>query len=328
MTKTVSASRIRIDTAFLSGLGRFGALALLILVGSLVSDVFLSGRNISNIVTNASVMIILGVGQTITIITNGPDLSAGSILTICAVIATILIKTFGVFFPVAMLAAIALGMFLGFLNGYMIARIGIPSFISTYGLQWAVFGFAYVILKGYVIYDFDTAFRFIGNGYLFGTLPMPIVVMAAVVIAGVLVLRKTILGRELFSVGANRVAARMSGVDSERKIIQAFVISGGLAALAGIVLVARINAVQADIGRNYVLPVIAAVFMGGTSPTGGRGTIIGTVIGALIITVVQNGMNLLAVPSVWRDAVIGVLIILTVLIDIAMRKRLSRIQAT
>lgn len=326
MTTPKTGARSRSNPSFLAGLGRFGALAVLIAVGALVSDVFLSGRNISNIVTNASVMIILGVGQTIAIITNGPDLSAGSVLTICAVIATLMVKQLGVFFPVAILAALVLGMFLGYLNGYMIARIGIPSFISTYGLQWAVFGFAYVILKGYVIYDFDTAFRFIGNGYLFGTIPMPIVVMVLVVAGGVFMLRKTVLGRELYAVGANRVAARMSGVDTERKIMQAFILSGALAALAGIVLVARINAVQADIGKNYVLPVIAAVFMGGTSPTGGRGSLVGTVIGALIITVVQNGMNLLAVDSVWRDAVIGVLIILTVLIDIAMQKRLTRVQ--
>jgi ribose/xylose/arabinose/galactoside ABC-type transport system permease subunit len=148
--------------------------------------------------------------------------------------------------------------------------------------------------------------------------------MLLVVAVGIFMLRKTTLGRRLFAVGSNRISARMSGIDTERTILLAFMMSGGLAALAGVVLVARINAVQSDIGKNYVLPIIAAVFMGGTSPTGGRGTIIGTVIGALIMTVVQNGMNLLAVPSVWRDAVIGVLIIGTVLIDIVMSKRLSR----
>ena len=327
MTRHTIGDGRRLNTAVISGISRFGALGLLIVIGAMASDVFLSGRNISNIITNASVMIILGVGQTIAIITNGPDLSAGSILTICAVVASILIKTFGVFFPVAILVGIVLGMFLGFLNGYMIARIGIPAFISTYGLQWAVFGFAYVILKGYVIYDFDPAFRFIGNGYLFGVIPMPIVVMSLVVVSGIVLMRKTKLGRQFFATGANRVSARMSGVDTERTIIKAFVISGGLAALAGVVLVARINAVQADIGKSYILPTIAAVFMGGTSPTGGYGTIVGTVIGALIITVVTNGMNLLAVPSVWRDAVIGLLIILTVLIDIVMRKRLAKAQA-
>ena len=215
-------------------------------------------------------------------------------------------------------------MMLGYLNGFMIAKIGIPSFISTYGLQWAVFGFAYLILKGYVIYDFDPKFRFIGNGFLFGLIPMPIVTMLVVVLCGIFLLRKTTLGRKFRAVGANRDAAHMSGLRTDRTIIQAFVISGFLAALAGYVLVARINAVQADIGVNYLLPVVATVFMGGTSPTGGRGSIVGTVIGALIMTLVENAMNLLAIPSVWRDAIIGTLIIVTVLVDISTKKRLAQ----
>ncbi|MFA5468880.1 MAG: ABC transporter permease [Sphaerochaetaceae bacterium] len=319
-------SRSESRTEILSALGRFGALVVLIIVGSIVSEVFLSSRNISNIITNASVMIIMGVGQTIAIITNGPDLSAGSIMTICAVVAAILVKTVGIFFPVAILIALALGIFLGFINGYMIAKVGIPSFISTYGLQWAVFGFAYVILRGYVIYDFPASFRFIGNGYLFSVIPMPIVIMVIVVITGIFLLNKTTVGRCLFAVGSNSVSANMSGVDTSKTVFQAFIISGALSALAGVVLIARINAVQADIGRNYLLPVIATVFMGGTSPTGGQGTIIGTVIGAIIITIVQNIMNLLAVPSVWRDAIIGLLIIVTVLVDIIVKKRISNIK--
>ena len=149
----------RLDPALLSGLGRFLALALLMAAMAIVSRVFMSAQNLRNIITNASIMIILGVGQTITIITNGPDLSVGSIMTICAVVASLMVKVLGVFFPFAVLAALGLGMALGYLNGFMIAKVGIPSFISTYGLQWAVFGFAYVILKGYVIYDFDPAFR-------------------------------------------------------------------------------------------------------------------------------------------------------------------------
>lgn len=313
-------------TKILSALGRFGALLVLLIVGSIVSDVFLSSRNISNIITNASVMIIMGVGQTITIITNGPDLSAGSIMTICAVVAAILVKVVGMFFPLAILIALALGIFLGAINGYMIAKVGIPSFISTYGLQWAVFGFAYVILRGYVIYDFPTSFRFIGNGHLFSVIPMPIVVMIIVVVAGVFLLNRTTVGRCFFAVGSNSVSANMSGVDAKKTIFQAFIISGALSALAGVVLAARINAVQADIGKNYLLPVIATVFMGGTSATGGEGTIIGTVIGAIIITIVQNIMNLLAVPSVWREAIIGILIIVTVLIDIIVKKRISNIK--
>lgn len=322
MNMVERAKSIFSNAEIIAGLGRVLALGVLMLAMTLISDVFLNVQNLSNIVTNASVMIILGVGQTITIITNGPDLSVGSILTICGVVAAMLVKA-GVPLPLVILAALVLGMLLGYLNGFMIAKIGIPSFISTYGLQWAVFGFAYLILKGYVIYDFDPGFRFIGNGFLFGLVPMPIVTMLVVVLGGIFLLRKTTHGRRFHAVGANRDAAHMSGLKTDRIIIQAFVISGFLAALAGYVLVARINAVQADIGVNYLLPVVATVFMGGTSPTGGRGSIVGTVIGALIMTLVENAMNLLAIPSVWRDAIIGALIIITVLVDITTKKRLA-----
>jgi len=312
-----------VEPAVLAGFGRFTVFLLFCLIMSLVSPVFFSVRNISNVVTNACIMIILGVGETVTIITCGPDLSVGSILTITSVIAAIMVKG-GIHFGWAILAALALGVLLGWLNGFMIAKIGIPSFISTYGLQWAIFGFAYVILKGYVIYDFDPAFRFIGNGYVFGVIPAPIVVMVLTVLAGIFLLRKTTLGRCFYAVGANKDAARMSGIKVQRTTILAFMISGLLAALAGIILVARINACQADIGKPYLLPTIATVYMGGTSATGGQGGVIGTVIGALIMTVVENGMNLLGVPSVWRDAIIGALIIVTVLLDTFFRKKLAQ----
>jgi len=145
-----------------------------------------------------------------------------------------------------------------------------------------------------------------------------------VVASGMFLLKKTTLGREFYAVGANEEAAKMSGIKVNKVIIYAYMISGFLAALAGIVLVARINAVQADIGKPYLLPTIATVYMGGTSATGGQGGLAGTVVGALIMTVVENGMNLLGVPSVWRDAIIGALIIITVLADLFIRKRIQK----
>lgn len=312
-----------VDPKVLGDLGRLAALVALMAIMSFVSPVFLTMRNLSSIVTNASVMIIVGVGMTVAIVTRGPDLSVGSILTITSVIAAIMVKA-NVFFGFAIVAAIAFGIVLGMLNGFMIAKVGLPSFISTYGLLWALFGFAYLILNGYVIYGFDPAFRFIGNGLLFDVVPMPIVVMVLVVAAASFVMNKTTLGRRLYAVGANPDVAKMSGIDVSRTIIVAFAISGMLSALAGVVLVARINACQADIGAPYLLPTLAAVFMGGTSPAGGQGGVVGTVIGALIMSIVQNAMNLLGVPAVWREAIIGALIIVTVLTDMSLRKRFTR----
>ncbi len=324
MSEARNRKALRLPAGSMSAISRLAVLAAIIVLGYIIDPSFLSGRNISNNVTNASILIILGIGQTVAIITNGPDLSSGSIMTICAVVASILMKHFDVNFIVAILAALALGGLLGSLNGYMIAYVGLPSFISTYGLQWAVFGFAYVILQGYVLYDFNEAFRFIGNGTLFGFLQMPIVVMLILVAIGIFVLRKTNFGRKCYAVGSNRTCATMSGINSKRVIMGAFVMSGMLSAFAGILFVARMNAVQADIGNAYLLPVLATVYMGGTSASGGHGGILGTVVGALVITIVSNCMNLLAVPSEWRDAIIGVLIIVTVLLDSMVNKRVAK----
>lgn len=323
MSKTVKENKFKLSIDMLPAISRVIVLIVIVLLGCAIDSSFMSPRNISNNFTNASILIVLGIGQTIAVITNGPDLSSGSVMTISAVIAAILMKSYGMNFILAILIALIIGGLLGVINGYMIAHVGIPSFISTYGLQWAVFGFAYVILHGYVLYDFSESFRFIGNGRLFGFLQMPIVVMLILAVLGALLLKKTIYGRQFYAVGSNRISASMSGVNTKRVIIRAFIISGVLSAFAGILFVARMNAVQADIGNAYLLPVLATVYMGGTSASGGEGGIIGTVVGALVITMVNNCMNLLAVPSEWRDAVIGILIIATVLLDIVVKKRIA-----
>ena len=318
----MTKNRFKFTIDMLPMISRIIVLVLIVLLGFFIDSSFVSFRNISNVFTNASILIILGVGQTIAVITNGPDLSSGSVMTISAVVTSILMKSYNVNFLIAIIIGLLLGALLGAINGYMIACVGIPSFISTYGLQWAVFGFAYVILNGYVLYDFDSTFRFIGNGNLFGVFQMPIVVMIIVSLIGIFILKKTTLGRKFYAVGSNRVSATMSGINTKTVILRAFIISGLMSAFAGILFVARMNAVQADIGSAYLLPILATVYMGGTSAAGGEGGIVGTVVGALVITMVNNCMNLLSVPSEWRDAIIGVLIIFTVLMDIVVKKRI------
>ncbi len=323
MSETKNRKGFHLSAASLPAISRLVVLLAIVILGYCVDQSFFSIRNISNNITNASILIVLGIGQTIAIITNGPDLSSGSIMTICAVVAAIFMKDLGMHFVPAIFCALVLGGLLGALNGYMIAYVGIPSFISTYGLQWAVFGFAYVILRGYVLYDFDEAFRFIGNGTLFGFLQMPIVIMLILVAFGVFLLKKTTFGRRCYAVGSNPVCSVMSGINAKTVVTRAFILSGVLSAFAGVLFVSRMNAVQADIGNAYLLPVLATVYMGGTSAAGGSGGILGTVVGALVITIVTNCMNLLSVPSEWRDAIIGVLIIVTVLMDSVVRNRIA-----
>jgi ribose transport system permease protein len=231
-----------------------------------------------------------------------------------------MLNRYGIAFPLAILAALLIGALLGFVNGLLITRVGLPPFIATYGTLWVLFGFAYLILQGAVIYGFPAGFRVIGNGALLG-IPMPIIVMAAVFSLGYFILYHTTLGRRFFATGANIETARMSGIKVERVIVIAYVISGFLAALAGLVLIAFTNGAEARIGDRYLLPVMAVVVMGGTSLAGGQGNLVGTLVAALIMAVIHNGMNILAVPAIWQSLVVGLLIIASVLADQFLRRR-------
>lgn len=300
---------------------RLFVLVLLCIVMTVASPVFLTGSNALNILRVASLLVILGIGQTIVILTAGIDLSIGSVLTFSSVIAALALKA-GVPLPLALAAGLAVGAGLGLLNGLMVAVVRLPAFIATYGMMWVAAGFAVVLLRGQVIYGFEDTFRFLGVGSLLGV-PMPIVVMAILWVPTYVLLRHTIFGRSLYAVGANQEAARLSGVKKDRVLILAYTLSGFMAAAAGLVFVARLNASEAGIGANMLLPAIAAVVIGGTSLFGGEGGIVGTLIGALIMTIVQNGMNLLGIESVWQGVVLGALIVVAVLLDQWARKVLA-----
>ena len=324
----VSRTRVAIATErrWLLGAARFMVLVGVCVVMSVLtrSDehgfVFLNMNNLLNIVRNASILIIIGVGETITLTARDVDLSVGSVLSLTSVVAAIMLNRYGIPFPLAILAALLIGAVLGSINGLLITYVELPPFIATYGTLWVLFGFAYLILQGAVIYGFPAGFRVIGNGHLLG-IPMPIVVMTVVFLAGYFVLHHTTLGRRFFATGANIETARMSGIKVERVIVAAYAISGLLAAVAGLVLIAYTNGSEARIGDSYLLPVMAVVVMGGTSLAGGQGNLVGTLVAALIMAVIHNGMNILAVPAIWQSLVVGLLIIATVLADQWLRKR-------
>ncbi len=323
-------SRTRVAPAterrWLLGAARFMVLVGVCLAMSVLTRseehgfVFLNMNNLLNVVRNASILIIIGVGETITLTARDVDLSVGSVLSLTSVVAAIMLNRYGIPFPLAILAALLTGVVLGLINGLLITYVGLPPFIATYGTLWVLFGFAYLILQGAVIYGFPAGFRVIGNGHLLG-IPMPIVVMTVVFLAGYLLLHHTTLGRRFFATGANIETARMSGIKVERVIIAAYAISGFLAAVAGLVLIAYTNGSEARIGDSYLLPVMAVVVMGGTSLAGGQGNLVGTLVAALIMAVIHNGMNILAVPAIWQSLVVGLLIIGTVLADQGLRKR-------
>ena len=311
-----------LDPRILYSGSRFFVLILLCIALTLASPVFLTGTNALNVLRVASLLVILGIGETIVILTAGIDLSIGAVLTLSSVIAAAGIKA-DVPLPLALASGLAVGAGLGFLNGLMVAVVKLPAFIATYGMLWVASGFAVVLLKGHVIYGFKEDFRFLGVGNLMG-IPMPIIIMVILWIPAYLLMRRTTFGRSLYAVGANQEAARLSGIKKDRTLILAYTLSGLLAAAAGLVYVARLNASEAGIGANMLLPAIAAVVIGGTSLFGGEGGIVGTLIGALIMTIVQNGMNLLGIESVWQGVVLGALIVVAVLLDQWARKTMAR----
>ena len=327
-TVNLSAKKLipEFDRSWLSGTTRFIVLILVsILITFLTRSpeqgfVFLNPSNILNVIRNASILILIGIGETITLTAKDVDLSVGSIISLTSVVAAIMMNKMGLSVPLAVITALAIGIGLGLINGLLITYVGLPPFIATYGMLWVLFGFAYLILQGAVVYGFPDEFRVIGNGNLFG-IPMPIVVMIIMFTLAYILLNQTTLGRRFFATGANPEAARMSGIKTNRIVIIAYVISGFMAALAGLVLIAYTNGSEAKIGDSYLLPVMAVVVMGGTSLSGGQGTLIGTLVAALIMAVINNGMNILAIPAIWQQLVVGVLIISTVLIDQTLRRR-------
>ncbi len=297
---------------WLSSLSRLATIIVLLVVLFLVSPAFLSVQNLVNIVRQASLLFLLASGLTIVILTAGIDLSIGSVLALSASVAANFIQQGWIWG--GSLLGLMIGAACGFLNGLMVALVGLPPFIATYGMLWIAAGFAQVFMKGEIISGFPSGFRFLGAGHAAGV-PVPILVMVLVLVACLLALRRTNFGRYVYVIGANREAARLSGINIRGNLLLVYSLSGLFSAFAGLVYVSRINAVESTIGETLLLPALAAVCIGGTSLFGGEGGIAGTLIGALIMTLVTNGMNLLNVSPYWQSFVMGAIVVLSVAVD-------------
>ena len=219
-----------------------------------------------------------------------------------------------------MLTGIACGLAVGFANGLMVTALRLPPFIATYGMLWMLHGLSYYYMAGGTIYGFPPGFREIGSGYLLG-IPVPVYLMFVFLGIGWAFTQRTTWGQEVYAIGANPVAARLSGIPVNRRLVLVYTVSGGMAGLAALVYLARLNSAESDIGEPLLLPAIAACLIGGASLSGGVGTISGTLVGALILTLVLNGMNLLQVNANWQPFVTGVIVLLGVGIDMWTRRR-------
>ena len=278
---------------------RLAAIAIIGAALSVSTESFLTVTNILNVLRQASLTFLIASGLTLTVLTAGLDLSVGANVGLSACLAGTVMQSTG---SVALGAATGLvfGAGIGILNGLMVTVLRLPPFIATYGMLWTLNGVTYWFMGGDTVHGFPPGFRALGSGYWLGV-PVPIYLMAAFLFAGAVFTRYTTHGHEVFAIGANREAARLSGVPIRARLNLVYVLSGAMAGLAAVVYLARLNSAEADIGEPLTLPAIAAVLIGGTSLFGGVGSLLGTLIGALTLTLVVNGV--IVILAVWIDVV-------------------------
>ena len=300
------------------------ALAVMVVVLSLLSDNFLTFANQRNILLQISVNLCLSIGMTLVILTGGIDLSVGAVLAFAGAFAAgllkngLVLKSFGIvlqFTPFgAIVAGILAGLALGWFNGLAITRFKLPPFVATLGMLSIARGLTMLWTGGFPVTDLGPKFGFIGAGFWLGV-PMAVWISAALVVLFYIISRHSTLGRYIYAVGGSETAAAFSGVDVKRIKLWVYALGGALAAVAGLIVTARLDAADPKAGLGYELDSIAAVVIGGTSLSGGRGSILGTVLGCLIIGILNNGLFLLDVSPFWQQVIKGFVILAAVAAD-------------
>lgn len=292
--------------------------SILSIVISIVTPNFLNSQNIINILRQSSIIGVMAIGTTFVIIGGGFDISVGSVLALSAAMALGLQAE--MHWLLATAVVLLAGIAIGFCNGFLAAKIGIVPIIATLGTQTFVRGLTYMYTGGYPITGESQGFQFIGSGYI-GAIPFPIILLLTMVAIWQFVLSKTPLGRYSCAIGGNKEATRLSGVNVDFYQIMTFMIGGGMAAMAGIVYAARLNSATPLAGQGYDLDAIASTVIGGTTVSGGQGSIIGTLIGVLLMTILNNMFNLMGVQVYVQYLVKGMIILLVVGIDSYSKKQ-------
>lgn len=301
------------EKSFLQKYGIVLVLLFICAVLSFLSPVFLTAPNLINVIRQISINGILAIGMTLIIITGGIDLSVGSQVALTGAVVAGLLSS-GTNMAVALLVGLATGAFIGFINGMIITKGGVPPFIVTLGMLTAARGITLIYTGGRPIYNLGSTFRFFGAGYV-GGVPVPVIILAIILMISHFIAKHTVFGREVYAVGGNPEAAVYSGVNKNKRLVQVYTIMGFLSAITGIVLTSRLGSADPTAGTGFELDAIAAVVIGGTSMFGGEGAVTGTMIGALIIGVINNGLNLLNVSSYYQQVIKGVIVVGAVLMD-------------
>lgn len=334
MTSTVTPERqeeqhtaaAAIGTSLKDRLQQFLAFASLIVIFiffSVASPNFLNYGNVTAILFSTVVIGTLALGTTFVIITGGIDLSIGTGMALCAVISGVLVVKAGLPVPLGVLGAVLFGGLIGLVNGLNIALLKIPPFIATLAMMLVAQGLALIISNSTPIYFNDApSYSKISTGNLIPgvNLPNAVIVLAVLAVVSAVLLNRTILGRYTYSIGSNEEATALSGINTRKWKVLIYTLAGLFIGLAGVLISARLGSAQPATGQGYELQAIAAVVIGGTSLTGGKGSIVGTVIGALIISVLNNGLQIMSIPQEWQNVILGCVILVAVYADMA-RKR-------
>lgn len=295
---------------------KYGMLSTLLIICLIIgglNPVFLSINNLSNILVQSSIIAIISVGMTFVIISGGIDLSVGSVVALSGMLAGYALST-GYPTPIAIVACLATGMICGLISGGLVALFRVPPFIATLGIMSVARGLSLMVQGGRSISGFNSDFLLIANGTMIG-IPLPICLMIIAYILAHIVAKYTYWGQYVYAIGGNERAAWLSGIPIKTYKIGVYSVCGLLSAVASIILTSRLNSAQPVAGNSYELDAIAAVVIGGASLSGGRGTVIGTLLGALILSVLRNGLSILNIPSYVQQIAIGSVIVTAVAID-------------
>ncbi len=311
----LEATKLSKSKGLVQKLGPLLGLLLIIIIISIMSPNFLTATNIFNVLRQVSISALIAFGMTFVILTGGIDLSVGSTLALTGAISAGFLAS-GMNPLLAMFIGLALGAILGAVNGFIIAKGKVAPFIATLATMTIYRGLTLVYTDGKPVSGLGDSlvFQMFGKGYFLG-IPVPVITMVIAFFVLFFILKKTTFGRRVYAIGGNEEASRLSGINVDRITIAVYSLTGVLAALSALILTSRLNSAQPTAGVSYELDAIAAVVLGGTSLTGGRGWIFGTIVGALIIGVLNNGLNLIGVSSFFQQVVKGVVILIAVLID-------------
>ncbi|MFW6047472.1 MAG: ABC transporter permease [Candidatus Woesearchaeota archaeon] len=299
---------------YLAEYGLYMGLLVIIVFFSISSPHFLKISNLMNIVRQVSIIGVIASGMTFVILMGDFDLSVGSLVALSGVIAALIQVEIGMNSAFSVLITLFIVTLFGVINGILIVKLNVPAFVTTLGMMSAARGLALIISDGYPISGLNKGFRQIGAGYIFN-IPTPIIIYVLSIVISYIVLSKTKFGRLIYGIGGNLEAVELSGIDADKYRIIVFAISAFAAALSGIILAGRINSGQPTAGTGFELEVISAVVIGGTSLSGGKGGVIGTFFGAMLVGILGNGFNLLGISSFYQQLVQGIVIVIAVMVD-------------